>query len=120
MQYRPYGKTGKQVSTLGFGAMRLPKDHDESVALLRRGMDLGINFIDSAMGYVGGESEIMVGKAVKGRRDQVYLSTKNAVREWTNEAWRKNLEFSLVAAELLRSRPAGPRKRRGSLPVRAE
>ncbi|NLO72994.1 MAG: aldo/keto reductase [candidate division WS1 bacterium] len=96
MQYRTYGNTGIKVSALGFGAMRLPRDHDESVALLRRGMDLGINFLDTAMGYLGGESEIMVGKAVKGRRDQVYLSTKNACSEWTNESWRQRLEQSLT------------------------
>ncbi len=96
MQYRIYGKTSKKISALGFGAMRLPQDHDESVELMRRAMDLGVNFIDTAMGYVGGESEIMVGKAVKGRRDQVYLSTKNACHEWTNESWRRRLESSLT------------------------
>ncbi len=97
MQYRLYGNTGKQVSALGYGAMRLPTDHDESVELLRRAMDLGVNFLDTAMGYVGGESEIMVGKAVKGRRDQVYLSTKNACwKDWSPEAWRQRLELSLT------------------------
>jgi predicted aldo/keto reductase-like oxidoreductase len=96
MQYRPYGKTGKLISALGFGAMRLPRDHDESVGLLQRGLDLGINFLDTAMGYLGGESEIMVGKAVKGRRDRVYISTKNACREWTNDSWWQRLESSLT------------------------
>lgn len=95
MQYRDYGNTGKKFSALGFGAMRLPKDHDESVELLRHAMDLGVNFIDSAMGYVGGESEIMVGKAVKGRREQVYLSTKNACSEWSNDSWWRRMESSL-------------------------
>jgi hypothetical protein len=75
--------------------MRLPRDHDQSVELLRRAMDLGVNFFDTAMGYVQGESEVMLGKAVAGRRDQVYLSTKNACREWTNDSWRRRLESSL-------------------------
>ena len=96
MQYREYGNTGIKISALGFGAMRLPLDHDESVALLQRGMDLGINFLDTAMGYLGGESEAMVGKAVKGRRDQVYLSTKNACSEWTNDSWWRRMESSLT------------------------
>ena len=96
MQYREYGKTGKKVSTLTFGAMRLPKDHDEGVALLQYGMDLGINYIDTAMMYVDGESEIMVGKAIKGRRDKVYISSKNAISEWTNDAWRRNLDQTLT------------------------
>jgi hypothetical protein len=94
--YREYGKTGKFVSALGFGAMRVPKDHDESVELLRHALDLGVNFLDTAMFYVGGESEIMVGKAMKGRRDQIYLSTKNACDVWTNEAWQQRLELSLT------------------------
>jgi predicted aldo/keto reductase-like oxidoreductase len=52
VQYREHGKTGKQVSALGYGAMRLPfDDPEESVALLQLGMDLGINYIDSAYGY---------------------------------------------------------------------
>jgi len=97
LQYRPFGKTGKMVSTLCFGAMRLPKDHDESVELLRHAMDLGVNYLDTAMGYVDGESEVMVGKAVKGRRDQVYLSTKNPCwKDWSSGPWRERLETQLT------------------------
>ena len=67
MQYRPYGRTGRDVSMLGFGAMRLPEledgtcDFEKSVPLLRHGIDLGINYIDSARGYVKGTSEVAVG-----------------------------------------------------------
>lgn len=97
MQYRPFGRTGKQVSTLCFGAMRLPTDHDESVALLRHALDLGVNYIDTAYGYVGGESEVMVGKAVQGRRDQVYISTKNPCwQSWDPGDWRERLETQLT------------------------
>ena len=97
MQYRPFGKTGKMVSALTFGAMRLPKDHDESVELLRHALDLGVNYIDTAFGYLGGESEIMVGKAVKGRRDQVYISTKNPCwKDWSPGPWRERLETQLT------------------------
>ena len=71
MQYRPYGSTGWMVSTLGFGAMRLPAledgkvDLEKSVPILRRGLDLGINYIDSAYGYINGTSEVAVGQAIK-------------------------------------------------------
>ncbi len=67
MQYREYGKTGLKVSALGFGAMRLPFDNpEESVRLLRLGLDLGINYIDTAYGYGGeGRSEKYVGEPYK-------------------------------------------------------
>lgn len=99
MQYREYGKTGLKVSALGYGAMRLPfDDPEESVRLMQLGMDLGINYIDTAYGYGGeGRSEKYVGEAVKGRRDKVFLATKNPC--WgdgeTVEGWWQRLETSL-------------------------
>jgi len=100
LKYRDYGSRGLKVSALGFGAMRLPmKDGhvmmDEAVELLRRGMELGINYIDTAVGYCGGESEIAVGRAVKGRREKVYLSTKNHYRGTSGAEWRSYLDSSL-------------------------
>jgi len=96
VQYREYGKTGKRVSALGYGAMRLPfDDPEESVALLQLGMDLGINYIDSAFGYGQGRSETCVGQAIKNRRDKVYIATKNPLRDDTPEGWWQRLETSL-------------------------
>lgn len=98
MVYREYGKTGKRVSALGFGAMRLPFDDPEaSVALLRYGLDLGINYIDTAYGYGGeGRSEKFVGEAIKGRREQVFIATKNPLwNDPTAEGWWQRLETSL-------------------------
>jgi predicted aldo/keto reductase-like oxidoreductase len=104
MQYRSYGKTGARVSALGFGAMRLPAREDRSVdleqavPLLRRGLDLGINYIDSAYGYINGTSEVAVGHAIKGYpRDGLYLSTKIPVHsaEDTGDVWRAKLETQL-------------------------
>ncbi len=100
MRYREYGSTGFKVSALGFGAMRLPMEDnhvvmDEAVELLKRGVELGINYIDSAVGYCGGESEIAVGRAVKGKREKVYISTKNPYRGTSGVEWRKNLDSSL-------------------------
>lgn len=98
MVYREYGRTGKKVSALGFGAMRLPfDDADASVELLRHGIAAGINYIDTAYGYGGeGRSEIYVGRAVAGQRDKVYVATKNPLwGDETVDGWWKRLETSL-------------------------
>ncbi|MDQ1396437.1 MAG: hypothetical protein QOG64_1696 [Acidimicrobiaceae bacterium] len=81
MKYRTLGRTGIKVSPLCFGAMMLGQwgnpDHDESVRIIHRALDAGINFIDTADVYSGGESEEIVGKALTGaRRDNVVLATK--------------------------------------------
>ena len=80
MEYRPLGRTGVQVSklclgTMMFGAWGNP-DHDDSIRIIHRALDAGINFIDTADVYSAGESEEIVGKALKGRRDDVVLATK--------------------------------------------
>ena len=105
MQYRPYGSTGRNVSMLGFGAMRLPQledgtcDYEASVPLLRRGIDLGINYIDSARGYISGTSEVAVGKAIKGYdRGKLFLVTKipsNDIKNSVGREWRRQLEEQL-------------------------
>jgi len=80
MEYRPLGRTGVQVSklclgTMMFGAWGNP-DHDDSIRIIHRALDAGINFVDTADVYSAGESEEIVGKALKGRRDDVVLATK--------------------------------------------
>jgi aryl-alcohol dehydrogenase-like predicted oxidoreductase len=81
MEYRPLGRTGVQVSKLCLGAMMFgdwgTKDHDESIRIIHRALDAGINFIDTADVYSHGESEEIVGKALAGgRRDDIVLATK--------------------------------------------
>jgi aryl-alcohol dehydrogenase-like predicted oxidoreductase len=80
MQLRNLGATGVKVSPLCLGAMMFGDwgntDHDESVAIIHAALDAGINFIDTADVYSRGESEEIVGKALKGRRDNVVLATK--------------------------------------------
>lgn len=95
MQYKEFGQTGAQVSPLGFGAMRLPKDEREAVRVLQRAFDLGVNLVDTAPYYLDNNSEIIVGKALKGYRDKVYLATKNPIEDSTGATYRKHLEKSL-------------------------
>src|SRR3954453_13987685 len=83
MEYRPLGRTGVQVSPLCLGTMMFGAwgntDHDDSIHIVHRALDAGINFIDTADVYSAGESEEIVGKALKGRRDDVVLATKLGV-----------------------------------------
>src|SRR6266566_4887153 len=80
MEHRSLGRTGVQVSPLCLGAMMFGvwgnTNHDESIRIIHRALDAGINFVDTADVYARGESEEIVGKALKGRRDHVVLATK--------------------------------------------
>jgi aryl-alcohol dehydrogenase (NADP+) len=80
MQYRSLGRTGIKVSPYCLGAMMFGAignpDHDGSIQIIHKALDAGINFIDTADAYSRGESEVIVGKALKGRRDNVVLATK--------------------------------------------
>jgi aryl-alcohol dehydrogenase-like predicted oxidoreductase len=81
MEHRPLGRTGVSVSKFCLGAMMFGgwgnKDHDESIRIIHRALDAGINFIDTADVYAQGESEEIVGKALAGgRRDDIVLATK--------------------------------------------
>jgi len=80
MELRTLGTTGTKVSPLCLGAMMFGAwgntDHDDSVRIIHAALDAGINFVDTADVYSRGESEEIVGKALKGRRDQVVLATK--------------------------------------------
>jgi aryl-alcohol dehydrogenase-like predicted oxidoreductase len=83
MKRRILGGTGMSVSEFALGAMMFGAmgntDHDESVRMIHRALDAGINFVDTADVYSGGESEEIVGQALKGRRDDVVLATKFAL-----------------------------------------
>ena len=80
MQTRVLGSTGVKVSPLCLGAMMFGAwgntDHDESIRIIHRALDAGINFIDTADVYSAGESEEIVGKALAGRRENIVLATK--------------------------------------------
>ena len=80
MEYRPLGGTGVKVSPICLGAMMFGAwgnpDHEDSTRVIHRALDAGINFVDTADVYSRGESEEIVGKALKNRRDRVVLATK--------------------------------------------
>ncbi len=104
MKYRKFGNTGAKVSILGFGAMRLPMvgegedqqaDLDKSIPLLQKGLDLGINYVDTAWSYLNQTSEKAVGEAIAGRdRSKLYVSTKNPMDTEPAE-YRKRLDVQL-------------------------
>jgi predicted aldo/keto reductase-like oxidoreductase len=105
MLYRDFGNTGVKISRLGFGSLHLPQknvggkviyDHEEGVRIIHRAFELGVNYIDTAPGYCDTESEVIVGKALKGWRDRVYLSTKNEIADDSGAHYRERLETSLV------------------------
>ncbi|MCU1429301.1 MAG: yhdN1 [Actinomycetia bacterium] len=80
MERTTLGRTGIQVSRYCLGAMMFGAwgntDHDDCIRIIHHALDQGINFIDTADVYSAGESEEIVGKALKGRRDDVVLATK--------------------------------------------
>lgn len=78
MKYKNLGKTGVKVSELCLGTMIYGQQVDEATAIkiIKRAVDLGINFIDTADVYTEGRSEEIVGKAIKGIRDEIVLATK--------------------------------------------
>lgn len=83
MKYRKMGSLNWDVSVLGFGAMRFPLidqttvNEEEAIKMIRYAIDNGVNYIDTAYPYHNGESEVIVGKALKeGYREKVYLTTK--------------------------------------------
>ena len=78
MEYRRLGNSGLQVSVIGLGTNQFGQkvDADEVERIIHRALDMGVNFIDTADIYTGGRSEETIGRAIKGRREQVGLAAK--------------------------------------------
>jgi len=101
MRYRTLGKTGLELSVLGFGAMRFPMrgdvvDRDLSIPMIHRAFEGGVNYIDSAVFYCNHDSQRVVGEALRSwKGHHVYVGTKNDYYGVDEGTWRKNLENSL-------------------------
>src|SRR6059058_4997129 len=115
MEQRPFGWTGVSVPVIGQGTWEMERQRAASIAALRRGLDLGMTHIDTAEMYGGGAAEEMVGAAIEGRRDEVFLVSKvlpqNASRSGTVAACERSLarlNTDRLDCYLLHSRGAYP------------
>jgi hypothetical protein len=88
--YRTLGRTGLKITPLSFGAMLTPE-----YEVIRAGLDMGINYVDTARRYLNGRSEGIVGSAIKGIRDKVYVATKTKPDSNTRDAIIRDVETSL-------------------------
>ena len=91
MEYKILGKTGLKVSAIGFGAWAIggnmwgPQDDNDSIAAINKALDLGVNFIDTALAYGNGHSEEIIGRVLKERktkREDIYIATKIPPTSW--------------------------------------
>jgi diketogulonate reductase-like aldo/keto reductase len=97
MEHRPFGSTGRDVALIGQGTWNLEQaDAGKALAALRRGLDLGMTHIDTAEMYGSGAAETLVGEAIAGRREEVFLVSKvlphNASRTGTVAACERSLK----------------------------
>ena len=90
--YRTLGRTGLKITIVSFGAMLTPESEVMTVAF-----DHGVNYVDTARRYMGGKNEEIVARALKGKRDRVYVATKIAPASLSKEAIFKDVETSLKA-----------------------
>ena len=92
MHYRKLGRMGLEVSAIGLGCAQLASSCTQYAAkIVRRAVELGVNYFDTARGY--GDSEIKLGLGLKGNREKVYVSSKTGART-KEEAW-KHIQESL-------------------------
>jgi len=109
MQYRKFGNTGKMISALGFGCMRLPEfekdgqwyvNEEKTIPMLQKAFEEGVNYFDTAYFYCRGNSQIVLGKAMKSMRDKVMIATKQPLDKVHKTAdYRKVLETQLKALD---------------------
>ncbi|MFC1525242.1 aldo/keto reductase [Candidatus Latescibacterota bacterium] len=110
MRYRALGNSGVEVSALGFGSMRLPMtdignvefvDLDRSVEVIGHALDAGVNYIDCGFQYCNFQSEIAVGRAIRGRRDKVIVTGKATKTRMFNPGdMRRMLDHQLERLEI--------------------
>src|SRR5215469_3429097 len=97
MQKRPFGPTRSEVAVIGQGTWYLDEgDASASIAALRGGLDLGMTHIDTAEMYGSGAAEELVGEAISGRRDEVFLVSKVLPQNASRSGTRRACEASLA------------------------
>ncbi len=100
MLYRKLGRSGLRVSALSFGSMRWQSE-SECHAIMQRGLDAGMNYIDTSTGYVNGKSLVWSGRAVRDRRSDILFSCKS---DWASapnaDGVRRSIERALTASGL--------------------
>lgn len=111
MQRRPLGRTGIEVSEIGFGAWQLGNDSDwggmddaTAHALVHRALELGIDLFDTAPNYAGGRSQVLLGEALRGRRDDVTIVSKfghppEGPKDFRVESFEPTLKATLEALQ---------------------
>ena len=110
MRYNPLGATGLKISALGLGSMRLPitnignmefVDLDRAVEVVRHALDVGVNYIDCGFQYRNFQSELAVGRAIRGRREQVIVTSKATKTRMFNPGdMRRMLDHQLQRLEI--------------------
>lgn len=102
MNYNTLHKTGFKISEVSFGCMSLKSSGTENDAIINKAMDSGINLFDTAYLYEKGENEILLGNVLKGKRQEVYVSTKVGNR-WKEDGsgwdWCPRKEYILKAVD---------------------
>ena len=103
MQYQQLGRSGLHISRIGFGCMSLSSNNEtESIEIIHRAIELGINYFDTADLYDKGMNEILVGKAIQSKREKVILASKVG-NQWRADGsgwdWNPRKEYILKAAE---------------------
>src|SRR5262245_66648683 len=95
METRPFGPTQRRIAAIGQGTWEMERERADAVAALRRGFDAGMTHVDTAEMYGAGAVEELVGEAIAGRRDEVFLVSKvlpeNASRRGTIAACERSL-----------------------------
>ena len=97
MRYREFGKTGEKISELSLGCMRFP-DEEAAAAIVRKSVELGINYFETSCRYCDGNSEAWLGKGLQGIRDRALVSTKSTPYSdatKTSDGVRQSIEASL-------------------------
>jgi aryl-alcohol dehydrogenase-like predicted oxidoreductase len=100
MQYHQLGTTSLHISRLAFGCMSLKKDNRDAATILQKAVELGINFFDTADLYEQGANEMLVGAALKEKRNKIFLATKVGNQGRSDGGWDWNPRYDYITREV--------------------